>query len=303
MLEKILPQTVLAVLREKLNLEKLYEIRLRSQKPVMLNYCGRYLYLTPDGASEDGDKAYVLDRKAVENIVFRASEHSLYVFNEQIKQSFITIAGGIRLGICGELVIENGAVKTVKNFTSVNVRIPHEVKNCSLNCFKYIADKQIYNTLIVSPPGAGKTTWLRDVACQLARLSPPPNILILDERGEIAAVSAGVAQLDTGPTGDVMTNCGKGYGFEQGIRSMRPDVIITDELANPADVEAAAGAIAAGVKIIASTHAFDHLDLNLKPAFESVLKKRLFSRFVVLSNRRGPGTCEGVYDEQFGRVY
>ncbi|GHV00968.1 stage III sporulation protein AA [Clostridia bacterium] len=303
MLEKILSEPILSVLQEKINGDKLYEIRLRARKPVMVNYCGRYMYLTADGVSDEAARAFVPDRKAIESVILRASEHSLYVFNEQIKQSFITVMGGARLGICGESVSEGGAVKTVKNFTSVNIRIPHEVKNCSLNCFKYIADKQIYNTLIVSPPGAGKTTWLRDLACQLSRLVPPPNILILDERSEIAAVSAGIPQLDTGPTSDIMTNCGKAYGFEYGVRSMRPDVIITDELANAADAEAAAGAIAAGVKIIASTHAFDHLDLNLKPAFESVLKRRLFNRFVVLSNRRGPGTCEGVYDENLNRIF
>jgi stage III sporulation protein AA len=205
----------------------------------------------------------------------------------------------VRIGICGELVSEGGLIKTIKNFTSVNIRVPHEVANCCLNAFRHIVDGQVHNTLIISPPGAGKTTVLRDIAVRLSNCIPPQNVLILDERSEIAAVCNGIAQLNAGLYSDVMTNCGKAYGFEHGIRSMRPDVIITDELANAADLDAAAYAMASGVKVIASVHACDHLDIAVKPHFESAVKRRLFGRYVVLSDRRGPGTYEGIYDAQF----
>ena len=294
-----MPDNIGEAIGKRLKYDKVYELRLRLGKPVLVNYCGRYAHLTADGPSDQPDNALTVDRKAMEGLIYKASGHSIYAFNDQIRQAFITIAGGIRIGICGEIVFENNAVKTVKNFTSVNIRIPHEIKNCSLNAFKYIADGQINNTLVISPPGAGKTTFLRDLCVQFAKLTPVQNTLILDERSELAAVSNGTPCLDVGLYTDVMSGCTKQFGFEQGIRSLRPDVIITDELGSPADIAAVAVAAACGVKIIASAHAYDHIDLSINPNFAEVIKKRLFKRFVVLSNRRGPGTYEGIYDENF----
>lgn len=302
MLDKILPENINGVIKSLLNYEKIYELRLRLGKPVLVNYCGRYRHLTPEGLSDEPDKAFTLDRKAAEGLIYRASGHSIYAFNDQIRQAFITVSGGIRIGICGEIVFENDAVKTIKNFTSVNIRIPHEVKGCSLSAFKHIAEGQINNTLVISPPGAGKTTFLRDLCVQFGRLTPIQNTLLLDERSEIAAVSEGTPFLDAGLYTDIMTGCTKDFGFSQGIRSLRPDIIVTDELGTKDDITAAALAMAHGVKVIASAHAFDHLDLGLNPDYSEVIRKRLFKRYVILSNRRGPGTYEGIYDENFNSL-
>ena len=294
-----MPDSVGEAIGKHLKYDKVYELRLRLNKPVLVNYCGRYAHLTAEGLSDQPDNAITLDRKAMEGLIYKASGHSIYAFNDQIRQAYITIAGGVRIGICGEIVFENNAVKTIKNFTSVNIRIPHEIKNCSLNALKYIADGQIHNTLVISPPGAGKTTFLRDLCAQFAKLTPVQNTLVLDERSEIAAVANGTPCLDVGLYTDVMSGCTKQFGFEQGIRSLRPDIIVTDELGSPADIASLAVAAACGVKIIASAHAYDHIDLSINPNFSEVVKKRLFKRFVVLSNRRGPGTYEGIYDENF----
>jgi len=301
-LDKLLPDNIADTIKRLLKYDKIYEVRLRLNKPVMINYCGKYSHLTPDGLSDAPDKAFIIDRRAMEGIIYKASGHSVYAFNDQIRQAFITVQGGIRIGICGEIVFEDGEVKTVKNFTSVNIRVPHEVKNCSLNAFRYIADGQVNNTLVISPPGAGKTTFLRDLCVQLQRLTPVQNILLLDERSEIAAVSNGAPCLDAGAYTDIMTGCTKQFGFTQGIRSLRPDVIVTDELGSPDDINAAAAASNCGVKIIASAHAYDHIDLSINPDFAEVVRKRLFKRFIVLSARRGPGTYEGIYDEGFNAL-
>ena len=230
MLDKILPENINNAVRRHLNPDKVYELRLRLDKPVVINYAGKYVHLTPDGISDQPDRAYTLNKRAAEEIILRASGHSVYAFNDQIRQAYITVSGGIRIGIAGEVVFDGNEVKTVKNFTSVNIRIPHEIKNCSLNAFKFIADGAVNNTLVISPPGAGKTTFLRDLCVQFSRLTPIQNVLLLDERSEIAAVSGGISLLDAGLYTDVMAGATKAFGFSQGIRSLRPDIIVTDEL-------------------------------------------------------------------------
>ncbi len=302
MLDKILPANIADAIGRHLNYDKVYEIRMRLNRPVVINYAGKYAHLTDGGLSDEPENAFKLDRKAAEGLIYRASGHSVYAFNDQIKQAFITVSGGIRIGIAGEIVWENGKVVTIKNFTSVNIRIPHAVKNCSLNAFRHIADGTVNNTLVISPPGAGKTTFLRDLCVQFSRLVPIQNVLLLDERSEIAAVSEGTPMLDAGLYTDIMSGCTKEFGFSQGIRSLRPDIIVTDELGTSADIAAAAQAMLHGVKIIASAHAYGHKDLTVNPDFNEIIKKRLFKRYLILSSRRGPGTYEGMFDENFNAL-
>jgi len=303
MLAKILPDYLNRIIGNKLNYEKLYELRIRAEKPVVINYGGKYLHLTPDGVSPQADGAVLADRKLIDSIIYKASEFSVYAVNEQIKNGYITVGGGVRIGLAGELVYENGAIRTQKNFSAINIRIPHEVRNCSLNAFGYIYNADIFNTLVISPPGAGKTTFVRDLAKNISELPIPVNIMVIDERSEIAACVNGVPQLDVGKYTDVLSNCSKEYGFSSGIRTLKPDVIITDELATKEDIDAAAYAVSCGVKVIATTHAFDHLDIELKPNFSAVVKNKIFDRFVVLSCRKGPGTYEGIYDAAFSSLY
>ncbi|HHW89746.1 MAG TPA: stage III sporulation protein AA [Clostridiales bacterium] len=303
MIEKILPEFLTDILKNKLDYNYVYEIRIRSQLPIIVNYGGRYYYLNSEGVGGRDDGSIVTDRKMLEAIIYRAADYSMYAVNNQLKHSFITVTGGIRIGICGELVIEDQKIKSVKNFTSLVIRIPHEVNNCALTAYHFIAQDEIYNSLIISPPGCGKTTFLRDIARLLSQSDFIRNTLIIDERYEIASCYNGIPQLNVGKFTDVISNCDKLYGFEQGIRAMKPDVIITDELANQSDLDAVIYAAGCGVKIIASAHAYDHTDLINKPGFDNIIKKRLFERFVVLSNKRGPGTYEGVYDNQFNKIY
>ena len=303
MIDAILPEYLVDILKKKLKYEYVYEIRIRSGLPVCINYGGKYYYLNPEGIGERDGGSIVTDRKMLEAIIYKAADYSMYAVNNQLKHSYITVKGGIRIGICGELVIEEDNIKSVKNFTSLIIRIPHEVIDCALSAYPFIAQDEMYNSLIISPPGGGKTTFLRDLSRLISEGKNILNTLIIDERYEIASCYNGLPQLNVGEFTDVISNCSKRYGFEQGIRAMKPDIIITDELANQSDLEAVMYAAGCGVKIIASVHAYDHLDLRNKPGFEDIIKKRLFERFVVLSNRRGPGTYEGIYDSNFNNMY
>jgi len=267
--------------------DRVYEIRLRANSPVIACISGRNFLLGK----------VTVSRTDIDTIIHKACNYSIYAVNEQIKQGFITIHGGIRIGLCGEVVSEKGEISTIKNVGSLNIRIPHQVRGCSFVVLPYIfAEDRPLKTLIISPPGAGKTTFLRDLACQVSDKYSLLNTLVLDERGEIAAAHLGDNYLDVGKTTDVMTGCTKQYGFDNGIRSMRPDVIITDEIATKEDVKMVRLAARSGVSVIASVHASGIDEIRQKPNFADIITERIFDRFIVLAVRDNAGAVVGVYD-------
>ena len=289
---------------ENLNFNYINEIRLRANKPIVVNIMGRNKFLCGCGLTENLEDALICNLSEITNIIRNASDNSLYAVNDQIKKGFLTIKGGIRIGICGEVVENENNVQTIKNINSINIRIPHKVKNCSLNAYLHIVNNnKIRNTLVMSPPGAGKTTFIRDLVEQISLKQPNFNLLIVDERCEISATVDGMQLLNLGPSCDVYTNCSKEFAFENGIRSMKPDVIITDEINLDNDLKAIKTAVTSGVKVIATIHANDLFDLKQKVNFESVLKNKIFDRFVVLSSKNGPGTLDGVFNENMVCVY
>lgn len=297
MLEKILPDNFLKILNEKVNMRAVNEIRLRADRPVVVNVSGKTFFLCENGVTSNLKSALYASKIIIEDVIFRASECSIYSVNEQIKKGFIVTDEAVRIGIGGNLIEENGHIKTMTNFSSCNIRVPHIVKNCSLNAFPYIvSEKGVENTLVISPPACGKTTFLRDFVSQLSERNLPYNILLLDERGEL---DQGINSNFT----DRIAFSTKKVGFENGIRSLAPDIIVTDEIGQAEDVEAIRYASSCGVKILASTHADNMETFCKKPLFADLIKEKIFKRFVLLSKRNGPGTFEGVYNENLGRIY
>jgi stage III sporulation protein AA len=296
MFEKLFPKFFLDALNSA-PVSKMNEIRLRVGKKVVVTIGGKSYFLAQTGLTGDSEKAIVTDKNFVFEVFKNACENSVYAFSQQIKNGFVTVEGGVRIGICGEAVWEKGAIKTFKNISSLVVRIPREVKGCSLPIFKALFAGNFQNTLIVSPPGAGKTTLIRDIIFQLSQKNYCYNILLADERFEVANSYEGVASLDVGNFCDVMSGASKHYAFENGIRSLRPDIIVCDEVAGERDYNSLLMASSCGVKLLASIHAKDLEDLKRKKDFEELLSRKIFTRFVVLSSREGPGTIEGVFDE------
>ena len=191
----------------------------------------------------------------------------------------------------------------MKDFSSINLRFPHEVRNCSLNALNYLTENgQVLNTLIVSSPCGGKTTFIRDICYQLGQKNFPLNVLILDERNEISASIKGVPTMNIGKFSDVLLYSNKKIGFENGIRSMSPNLIVADEIGNREDIESLIYASNSGVNIIASAHAKDIIELKEKYLFNEILNKKIFKRFVVLSQKNGAGTIEGIFDDNFIRL-
>ncbi len=298
MVDGILPQR-LKNLIEPFS-ERLEEIRLRRNAPVILRLGGKNIYLKYGS----GEKVFASGQD-IDEVLRRATENSLYAFNSQIKQGFITARGGIRVGIAGESVnSDNFMPTTIKNVTSLHIRIPHEVIDCSKNVFKFIAsENEIKNTLIISPPGAGKTTLIRDIARKISELKNIYNCLMVDERFELASCVGGETMLDVGANTDVISGASKKYAFSFGIRSLKPDVILTDELMTKDDADACINAMRSGVKVIASIHAKNHLEIIDKQDFSNLIKGKFFERIVVLSNKNGVGSVDGIFDENLKCLY
>lgn len=296
MLNKILPEKIFKILDEKVNLKAVNELRFRADKPIVVCVSGKNYFLTENGVSSNLTNALFASKIAIEDIIFRASECSIYSVNEQIKRGFIVTDSGIRIGIGGNVVEENGQIKTMTNFSSCNMRFPHNVKNCSLCAYPFIVhDEKIENTLIISPPNAGKTTFLKDFVSQLSERKLSYNVLLLDERGELDN------NVDSNFF-DKIAFSTKKVGFENGIRSLSPDLIVTDEIGQEEDIDAIIYAITSGISVLATTHADSMETFLKKPLFQKVIKEKIFKRYVLLSKRNGPGTFEGVYNENFARV-
>lgn len=295
MLSNILPIDIWSVI-SGLDINKLTEIRIRVNQPVVIHYGNPY-YISKSGITETTQNAIYTTAEMIKDIVFYACQNSIYAHNEELKQGYVTLDNGVRIGICGEIVWDKSNITTIKNFSSLNIRIPHSVPNCSLNVLPYLYDTKLYNTLIISPPGAGKTTLLNDLARQMSVLGLAQNILIVDERKEI---SRGLQDV---PNIDIYTNCDKKFGLINGIRTMTPDVIFLDELITTQDINALDYAISSGVTIFASTHCANITDLQKKPIFHTINNLGVFERFVVLSTRYGAGTIEGVFNEQKKCIY
>lgn len=301
MLFDLFPEALFREL-EKLDMLKIQEIRLRLNKPIVVNFGGKNIFLETSLTKEK----IVATKQTIEHVLCRATENSVYAYNSQIKQGFITAKGGIRLGIAGESVVSDSYLpKTLKDICSINVRVPHEVKGCSAVAFRFMfCENCLKSTLIISPPGAGKTTFLRDIACQISKVCQQNcSVLIVDERFEIASVVDGLPMLDVGDFSDIVSGATKKFAFENGIRALRPNVIITDELACKEDADACKNAIMSGVKVVASIHGSSLVDISSKSDFKEMVGSRCFERYVVLSGRNGAGTIESIFDENGTCIY
>jgi len=304
MLLSILPHELRNLFTKKLKLSSINEIRLRAGQPVICNVSGKLYYLNKNGLSNDYRNSISVKYEDIENFIYSASDASIYAVNHQIKEGFLTLKGGYRIGVCGEVVYnENNEILTIKNIYSVNIRIPHFINGCSKTALEYIIDNKINNTLILSPPGAGKTTFLRDFIFQLSERKYALNVLVIDERYEIANIKDGIPQFDLGYCADIMSGISKNDGFERGIRTMGCDVIFVDEIGDDKDFTAMEYSLTCGVSIVATAHCESLEELKRKPGFFKLLQNKIFNRFIILSNRKGQGTIEGIYDGNYKLLY
>lgn len=265
------------------NIQKLEEIRIRANKPVILKLGQVEIVLN-----------YTITTNEIIGILQNICNNSIYTYQNQICNGFITLPGGNRVGIAGNVVIKDGQVSNISYIYSLNFRISHQINGASDNILKYVLDTEnntIFNTLIVSPPGAGKTTIIRDLAKRISNGINEINfrgldVSIIDERGEIAAMTKGIIFNDVGIRTDVLDNVPKSIGIRMAVRSMAPKVIIADEIGNKDDVNIINYAICSGVKCIFTAHGSDMEDLLKNNEINKIINLQLFSKIIFLDEKQ-----------------
>lgn len=251
--------------------ENLHEIRFRINLPTMLYYSYKKAYLGSNGECSY-DEAYICSGCDIEEIVSNFCRHSVYAYTENINDGFITLPGGHRVGIGGRAVMSKDKIFNLCEFSSVNIRIAREYKDSAKNIIKMLMkEKRIYNTIIIAPPGAGKTTVLRDI---VRCISQQCKVTVIDERFEIASQRMGVSQFDMGIETDVLSGFSKKEGIKHALRSLSPDVIICDEIGSNEDVFSIETILKGGCKIITTMHGY-----SIDEAIHK--KKELMSLFEV----------------------
>lgn len=225
----------------------------------------------------------------LERVVDRATAHSPYVAEETIRQGFVTAAGGFRVGLCGTALPENGSNRGLRDLTSLAIRIPRACPGAAEPLLgELLQGNRVLSTLILSPPGGGKTTLLRDLVRLLSAGEGdrrPLRVALVDERGELAAVCRGQPQLEVGPATDILDGCPKALAVPMLLRAMNPQVIALDEIALPEDATAVQSAAGCGASILATVHAASVDDLRQRPVMVQLLESGVFARAVVITGR------------------
>ncbi len=261
---------------------ELREIRIRADRPTV--------FVT---GTRTASLPWSPEKAHLTALVEALSEHSLYARVEETSQGYITLRGGHRMGLCGR-VAHTDSRSVLSDIGSVCIRIAGEWPGCADLLIARLHEVP-QSLLIIGPPGSGKTTLLRDLARQLASGRKARQVAIVDERSELAACIGGIPQLDVGESTDVLEGLRKQEAFSWLLRSMAPEIIVTDELGGDADAAAVLEATNSGVAVCASAHGSSLQDAAARPALADLMSRRVFDLYAILSPEGG-GQIAGLYD-------
>ncbi len=283
--------------------DRLQEIRMRVNVPATVLIDNREWFVDAEGSLVDRQpEGADSSPEELEAVLKHLCQYSVYAFADEIRQGFLTVQGGHRVGLAGQVILEEeNRIRNLKYIRYLNIRIAHEIKGVSDEVLPFLYDRQgqVLNTLLISPPGCGKTTMLRDIIRHLSdgtKYGKGMNVSVVDERSEIAGSYLGIAQNDVGIRTDVLDGCPKQEGMMMLIRAMAPQVLAVDELGNIGDVQALQMASGCGCKLIATIHGGSLEEIKNKKYMCNVIEDRLFERYLVLTKKNGKCQIEGIYD-------
>ncbi len=260
--------------------EQAEELRLRAGWPMTA--------VLPEGERPVGGPP--VEPEELEQLVEIASRASVHAVLEQIRRGYLTVAGGHRIGLCGTAVMEGGGIHALRSLSSANLRIARQVPGAARPVLGALCPGgRLESTLILAPPGQGKTTLLRDIIRQVSEGEGclPLRVAVADERGEVAALYGGRPQLDVGRRTDVAEGCPKAQGLMLLLRAMNPQVLAVDEITAPEDAAALRTAAGCGVTLLATAHGAGREDLTRRPLYRGLLEEGMFRRLVEITRREG----------------
>lgn len=305
---QILPVTIRKRFSEVFkDLSDVQEIRLRAGRPLIILYgkCEYFLGIN-SGLTHNIKKAYYVSAGELREAMDYISSYSRYAFEEELRQGYITIQGGHRIGVAGKIIWENGRAKNMGNISFMNIRVAHQIPGCGEKIMKYIRHgDSIYNTLVISPPRCGKTTLLRDMIRILSNgdsCNRGFTVGVVDERSELGACYKGCPQNDLGCRSDVLDGCPKAEGMMMLVRSMSPEIIAVDEIGSNQDANAVDYVMNCGIRVIATVHGLDMSEIRNKPVLGSLVKEQAFKRYILLEAGR-IGRVSKVFDERGSVIY
>ena len=274
----------------RLDLGRLQEIRLRAEKPFLIRLDGEEFFLSGQGKSlKEPADAWVVTKREIRETMELVGKYSLYAYEDELKQGYLTLQGGHRMGISGKVVLEGDKVKSIRYISCLNLRLSHQITGCGDKVLPYLYDETgLKHTLIISPPRCGKTTLLRDLIRQISngsREHPGRTVGVLDERSEICGCYQGIPANDVGIRTDVMDACPKAEGMMMMIRSMAPEVLAVDEIGGQEDISALETALFCGCRLLATVNG-------------SSLEEQIFERYVILDNLVRTGVIRHILDER-----
>ena len=274
----------------------LQEIRLRTGQPL------RVLRGNREAVRSENGQPHIVTKEEMRETMEYISHYSLYAYENELRQGFLTVEGGHRVGVAGKGIMEKDKVKNIQYISSVNIRVSHEVIGCADRPPPYITkNMQGCHTPIISPPCCGKTTLIRDLIRQISdgnQYVKGCSVGVVDERSELGGCYLGIAQNHLGTRTDILDCCPKAEGMIMLIRSMSPQVIAVDEIGTSEDIHAIEYAMQCGCKLIASVHGLNMDEATKKPVLGELIRRRMFERYVVLGNGERPGEIRGIYDER-----
>ena len=322
----LFPEKICKILQNaSLDFDRLQEIRLRAERPLLIQYDGQEYFVTDMGALvKDMRWAYLVKSREIRETMETVGRYSLYAHEEELRQGFLTIQGGHRVGVAGKIILDGSRIRNVKYISFLNVRLSHQMKGCgdSVLPFLYREDGQVCHTLIISPPRCGKTTLLRDLIRQISdgwmeeplwnmegqgktdshtgkgRIYPGHTVGVVDERSEIAGSYLGVPSNDLGIRTDVLDCCPKVEGMMMLIRSMSPEVVAVDEIGNYEEIHAIETVLYCGCRLLATVHGSSMEDVRQKPLLQKLVQEQVFERYIILQNQVRVGQVRQILDQR-----